>query len=165
MRRLDDIARFSYSYDATGLFAWPGYLSPADVAFLAQALDGLGWAQSSFPNTQRIDDIVRRSASIRDVAQDLFTAEWLDAAMTYPHRLIESYAIQRDAGGSLPLHGGATERLTRAGHPNAEDISCMYLFRGLLTFPWVGEWWVHRGSGGQRSASESIARAIRASGL
>jgi hypothetical protein len=36
---------------------------------------------------------------------------------------------------------------------------------GLLTFPWVGERSVHRGSGGHRPLSESMASAIRASGL
>ena len=36
---------------------------------------------------------------------------------------------------------------------------------GLLTFPWVGERLVHRGSGGQSPASESIASAMRAPGL
>jgi len=37
--------------------------------------------------------------------------------------------------------------------------------RVLLTFPWVGERLLQRGSGGQRPASESIASAIRAPGL
>jgi len=36
---------------------------------------------------------------------------------------------------------------------------------GLLLFPWVGERCVQRGSGGHRPLSESIARAISASGL
>ena len=39
------------------------------------------------------------------------------------------------------------------------------LKRGLLTLPWVGERWVHRGSGGHWPASDSIASAISASGL
>jgi hypothetical protein len=38
-------------------------------------------------------------------------------------------------------------------------------YGGLLTFPWVGERGFHRGSGGQRPARLSIARAIRAPGL
>jgi hypothetical protein len=33
---------------------------------------------------------------------------------------------------------------------------------GLLRLPWVGECPIHRGSGGQSPASESMARAIRA---
>ncbi len=39
------------------------------------------------------------------------------------------------------------------------------LYSGLLPFPWVGERSLHRGSGGHRPLSESMARAIRASGL
>jgi len=38
-------------------------------------------------------------------------------------------------------------------------------FRGLLTFPWVGERAFHRGSGGQSPARLSIARAISALAL
>ena len=36
---------------------------------------------------------------------------------------------------------------------------------GLLTFPWVGERPIHRGSGGRSPVSESIARAISAPAL
>jgi len=49
--------------------------------------------------------------------------------MTYPHQLIESYALERHNGGWLPFHGGAVERLGRAGHPVAEDISTAYFAR------------------------------------
>jgi len=44
-------------------------------------------------------------------------------------------------------------------------VAFNFPFEGLLTFPWVGECLVHRGSGGHRPLRLSIASAIRASGL
>lgn len=122
-------SRFSFSYDATGYFLWPGYLDAARVEALAASLDQIGWDESGFEHTRRIDAIVEKSPLVRELAREIFRSDWLGAAMTYPHRLIESYALDRTVGGSLPIHGGASERLTRAGRATAEDISCMYIVR------------------------------------
>lgn len=121
--------QFEYAYDATGCFASPGFLSPERISAIQAELDRVGWLESSFEHTGRIEDVVEHSPEIGALAEEIFRAEWLESAMTYPHRLIESYALQRHRGGRLPIHGGAAERLTRAGHPAAEDISCAYLFR------------------------------------
>jgi hypothetical protein len=122
-------SRFSFTYDATGYFVWPGYLDDVRAETVAASLDEMGWDESGFERTRRIDSIVEKSPLVRELALGIFRSNWLAAAMTYPHRLIESYALDRALGGSLPIHGGATERLTRAGHAAAEDISCMYLVR------------------------------------
>lgn len=122
-------SRFIFSYDATGCFVWPRYLDSSKVETAVAALNKLGWGDSGFDHTRRIDGIVEKSAVIREIASDVFESDWLDAAMTYPHRLIESYALDRSRGGSLPIHGGASERLTRAGRAAAQDISCAYLVR------------------------------------
>jgi hypothetical protein len=57
----------------------------------------------------------------------------------------------------------------RQDEPSDDQSSVYFIFErlntGLLTFPWVGERGFHRGSGGQRPARLSIARAIRARGL
>ena len=49
--------------------------------------------------------------------------------------------------------------------PDGSGRSLITPYVGLLTFPWVGEGRIHRGSGGQSPASESIASAISAPGL
>jgi DNA-binding SARP family transcriptional activator/tetratricopeptide (TPR) repeat protein len=54
------------------------------------------------------------------------------------------------------------ERILGPEHPNTLRAGLILVFLGLLMFPWVGERWFHRGSGGQSPASESMARAIRA---
>lgn len=122
-------SRFSFTYDATGHYVWPGYLDDARAEAVSASLDEMGWDESGFEHTRRIDAIVEKSPLVRDLAHEIFHSDWLAAAMTYPHRLIESYALDRAVGGSLPIHGGASERLTRTGHAEAEDISCMYLVR------------------------------------
>jgi len=67
----------------------------------------------------------------------------------------------------LGIKGLPTRRLPRGAR--LARITSLDLvgrqFRVLLTFPWVGERLLQRGSGGQRPASESIASAIRAPGL
>jgi hypothetical protein len=129
LSRSDIDSRFSFTYDASGYFVWPGYLDTTRAEAMAASLDELGWEESDFECTRRIDAIVEKSPLVRELADAIFRSDWLATAMTYPHRLIESYALDRTVGGSLPIHGGASERLTRAGHAAAEDISCMYLVR------------------------------------
>jgi hypothetical protein len=124
-----DPSEFCFAYDSVGHYAWHGCVSPDDVALLGEELDTLGWGESNFPLTRRIDDLVERSPLFAGLGAQLFETPWLLSAMTYPHRLIESYALDRRRGGTLPLHGGAGERLTRAGHPEAEDVSSAYFVR------------------------------------
>jgi hypothetical protein len=124
-----DAARFAYAYDAAGWFLIPGAVTQGGLDELNGELDRLGWRESDFAGTTRIDELVQRSAFFGGIAEEIAASEWLRAAMTYPHRLIESYALDRGPAGSLPLHGGSSERLTRAGLPLAEDISCAYFVR------------------------------------
>jgi hypothetical protein len=125
----EDRGKFCFAYDSVGHYTWHGCASPECLALLGAELDKLGWTESSFPHTRRIDDVVGKSPLLADLGKQLFATEWLQAAMTYPHRMIESYALDRQRGGKLPLHGGSGERLTRAGHPEAEDVSCAYFVR------------------------------------
>ncbi len=78
-------------------------------------------------------------------------------------RSLPVHALLRALASVRPLHEGVVEAIER--HERTRDGALDELNAGLLTFPWVGERSLHRGSDGQRSASESIARAISASGL
>ena len=121
---------FAYSYDVVGHYLMPGYLTPERVAALTTDLDRVGWGKSEFGETRRIEDLTARSEVARSVtAEEIFEADWLAMTMTYPHRMIESYALERGRSGWLPWHGGAVERLGRGGHPSAEDISTAYTVR------------------------------------
>ncbi len=122
-------AAFAYTYDAVGHFLWPGYVSAGRVDALAADLDQIGWDDSEFARTRRIDELTRKSEVARELATEIFAADWLSLVITYPHRIIESYALDRQPGGWLPFHGGASERLGRSGRPEAEDISVAYLVR------------------------------------
>ena len=123
------MSAFAYSYDAVGYFHMPGYLSKDRVKDLAESLDLSGWGESELDQTRRIGDLVRRCEVARSLAEEIFSADWLSTVMTYPHRMIESYALERCMGGWLPFHGGAVEHLGRGGHPFSEDISTAYWVR------------------------------------
>lgn len=119
---------FDYTYDSTGLFVQPGYIAPDDLLTLQEELNVLGWKPAAFL-TNRADDLHTRSQVMFDLACRLFADPMINQAVTYPHRLLESYALNRMHGGSLPLHGGSLEPLSRFGAPHATDISCAYIFR------------------------------------
>lgn len=125
----DGINGFAYSYDAVGHYRMPGYLSLERVGALIEDLDRVGWGDSDFGRTRRIEELINHSEVARALAEEIFAADWLSATMTYPHRMIESYALDRGQNGWLPFHGGAVERLGRGGYPAAEDISTTYFVR------------------------------------
>ncbi len=120
---------FDYTYDATGLYLQEGFLDRDECVRLAGELDSLGWKEAAFERTRRIDSLHKRSDIMMTLARRLLAWQLMERAMTYPARLIESYALSRMPGGSLPLHGGSSEHLQRFGEPEATDISCAYLFR------------------------------------
>ncbi|HEU5380456.1 MAG TPA: phytanoyl-CoA dioxygenase family protein [Ktedonobacteraceae bacterium] len=120
---------FDYTYDATGLYSYADYIAPRECQALCDELDSLKWEDSEFHMTSRIDSVHRRSDLFMEIAQRISADPFIDRAMTYPSRLIESYALSRMAGGKLPLHGGSSEHLQRFGAPEATDISCAYMFR------------------------------------
>ena len=85
-----------------------------------------------------------------------------DVVQNRPRPLREFDQIYMKAGdmvmqSEFVAHWADGKRLAFIGDGDA--------IRGLLTFPWVGEGRIHRGSGGQSPASESIASAISAPGL
>jgi hypothetical protein len=61
----------------------------------------------------------------------------------------------------LPRHSWSAAELEQQLRAERRAVP----FVGLLTFPWVGERPIQRGSDGQSPASDSIARAISAPGL
>lgn len=124
-----DIDRLIYAYDATGLVAVEGYLSQDLLNAVRKELDRLNWSPCDFPNTSRIDGLHHQGTFWRTMASELFENALIKRTLTYPHRLIESYALDRNAGGKLPLHGGSTERLSRHEIPEAEDIAAASFVR------------------------------------
>ncbi len=126
---VEDRSIFDYTFDATGLYAYRNYIDEEDCRLLGEDLERLTWRNSDFERTNRIDSLHARSDLMMDVARRLLNDPIVDHAMTYPPRVLESYALSRMSGGRLPLHGGSSERLVRFGAPEATDISCAYLFR------------------------------------
>jgi len=120
---------FDYTYDATGFYVCTDFIDQHERQRFCDELDSLQWEDANFSLTKRINSLHRRSPLFMSLAYGLLANPLIKRTMTYPSRLIESYALSRMPGGRLPLHGGSFEHLEHFGIPEATDISCAYMFR------------------------------------
>jgi hypothetical protein len=88
------------------------------------------------------------------IADDTALARWIDAGTGYASWMSPKATRSTNQSTTHPTSAVPSTRTSTAGRTWQR-----------LTFPWIGERSLHRGSGGHKPLGERIASAIRASGL
>lgn len=107
----EDIAKIEYSFDSCGFFLWRSLLAPSEVEEARRCMDALALEKEPWHAAQvRAAAIHRDQGLIGSLGMRLYDHQVTRLLVGYPHRLLESYAIERDRG-PLDLHGGNAEFL------------------------------------------------------
>lgn len=110
----------NYAFDCCGYIVRPNFLTSAEIETARRELASLTFAPEVWHPAQcRASDLHLSEGSLRALSDKLFHDDLTTQLISYPHRLLESYAIARAHGG-LDLHGGSAEFLAGT---NARDHS------------------------------------------
>jgi hypothetical protein len=113
--------RINYIFDSRGFYHFKGFLDPLKLNSAIQCFDDLNFVPEAwFPEQHHAQHIHKHDNFLGELQQILYSHPITHQLISYPHKLIESYAITRQVG-FLDLHGGSSEYLTR--NPNVKDIS------------------------------------------
>lgn len=116
-----DENKINYIFDSRGFYHFKGFLDTSNISLAIQCLNGLDFVPESwFPEQYHAHHIHKHDNFLGELQYILYNHPITSQVISYPHRLIESYAIDRQAG-LLDLHAGSSEFLTK--RPNIKDIS------------------------------------------
>jgi len=106
-----DRARLEYSFDSRGFVVWPRLLVSDKLEEARRCLESRGLAAEQWHDGQRrASGLHHVPGFLRSLGEALYGHPVTDFLISYPHRMLESYAIER-TWGSLDLHGGNAEFL------------------------------------------------------
>jgi hypothetical protein len=101
-----------YVFDSSGLYIARQFLAAEGLTQAREALENLEFAPESWaPDQNRATSIHLRVGFLADLAPTLHDHPITRRLISYPPRLLESYALNRTKG-HLDLHGGSAEYLT-----------------------------------------------------
>lgn len=95
-----------YLFDTQGFLHVPSVLDAAEVAELLSVLEDRPAVLQSFSNARRWDDIAKSHPRFAALGTDARLVDRAFDVINQPMRLIDTYALRYEPGGSLFMHGG-----------------------------------------------------------
>jgi len=95
-----------YLFDTMGFVLLQSLFSESEVVEIKQCLDSLDSPNSSFHNTDRFDDLIKKNQLFKSLSKDHRIVSKASQVINQPLRLIEGYALKRIQGGYSSLHHG-----------------------------------------------------------
>lgn len=115
------VCKVDYVFDSCGLYVYKGFLDSGQVRLARRCFNCLEFVPDSWALEQyRASHIHKTANFLGELNHVIQTHPITSRLISYPLRLIESYALERRVG-TLDLHGGLSEYLS--GISEIRDIS------------------------------------------